>query len=145
MLGRTLVVLVLALGGSPAVYAELATERYAPAQILMAQEMLERARAAATLGDTARAGKLAWQASLDARLAWAMTESAVLRADAAKIGGAALKLNARLAGRPLNKLRAVVPAQAGTHVLQEENGPPAFAGERHRRVVQSAATSSDVP
>lgn len=99
MLGRTLVVLVLALGGSPAAYAELPTERYAPAQIRMAQEVLEKARAAAALGDFSRAGKLAWQASLDARLAWAMTESAVLRADAAKIGGAALKLNARLAGR----------------------------------------------
>lgn len=39
---------------SPA-YAELPTERYAPAQLSVAQDMLERARAAAALGDTARA------------------------------------------------------------------------------------------
>src|SRR5688572_13112708 len=123
MLGRTLVVLVLALGGSPAAYAELATERYAPAQIRMAQEVLEKAHAAAALGDLSRAGKLAWQASLDARLAWAMTESAVLRADAAEIGGAALKLNARLAGRgePPKNLQVVVPANAGTHLSQRTN------------------------
>lgn len=99
MVARALVVLVFALAGSPAAYAELATERYAPAQIRMAQDVLARARAAAALGEFARAGKLAWQASLDARLAWAMTESAALRADAAKVGGAALKLTARLAGR----------------------------------------------
>ena len=99
MVARKFVVLIFALAGSPAAYAELATERYAPAQIRIAQDVLERARAAAALGDVARAGKLAWQASLDARLTWAMTESAALRADAARIGGAALKLTARLAGR----------------------------------------------
>ena len=123
MVARALVVLVLALAGAPAAHAELATERYAPAQIRMAQDVLERARAAAALGDVARAGKLAWQASLDARLAWAMTESAALRADAAEVGGAALTLTARLAGRtePLKKRQVVVPANAGTHLSQTTN------------------------
>jgi hypothetical protein len=77
-------------------HGERATERYAPAQLRVAQDLLERARAAAVLGDFSRAGRLAWQASLDARLAWAMTESAHLRAEAARIGGAAAKLTARL-------------------------------------------------
>jgi hypothetical protein len=75
-----------------AAHAERATERYAPAQLLVAQDMLERARTAAALGDTARAGRLAWQAGLDARLAWGMTDSDVLRAEAVQIGGAAQAL-----------------------------------------------------
>jgi hypothetical protein len=80
-----------------AAHAERPTERYAPAQLRVAHEMLERARAAAALGDTARAGRLAWQAGLDARLAWGMTESDLLRAEAAEIGGAARALVAALA------------------------------------------------
>jgi hypothetical protein len=71
---------------------DLATERYAPAQISVAQDLLQRARAAAARGDASRAGKLAWQASLDARLAWGMTDSAELRADAARVGGEASAL-----------------------------------------------------
>jgi hypothetical protein len=85
--------------GTPAAHAELATERYAPAQLRVAQDLLERARAAAALGEVGRAGKLAWQASLDARLAWGMSESSQLRAEAAAVGGAASALIARLAGR----------------------------------------------
>ena len=82
----------------PAVCAadELATERYAPAQISVAQDLLQRARAAAARGEAGRAGKLAWQASLDARLAWGMTDSAELRADAARVGGEASALIADL-------------------------------------------------
>lgn len=80
-------------------HGERATERYAPAQLRVAQDLLERARAAAVLGDVQRAGRLAWQANLDARLAWAMSESERLRADAARIGGAAADLIARLARR----------------------------------------------
>ena len=75
---------------------ELATERYAPAQISVAQDLLQRARAAAARGEAGRAGKLAWQASLDARLAWGMTDSAELRADAARVGGEASALIADL-------------------------------------------------
>jgi hypothetical protein len=91
--------LVLALAAAaPASAAELATERYAPAQLSMANDFLERARAAAARGDAALAGKLAWQASLDARLAWGMTTSAHLRAEAAEVAGAANALVGRLAG-----------------------------------------------
>lgn len=82
-----------------AAHAEMPTERYAPAQLRVAHDLLERARAAAANGENARAGKLAWQASLDARLAWGMTESQHLRAEAAGVGGAASALVARLAGR----------------------------------------------
>lgn len=77
--------------------AEAPTERYAPAQLGVAQMMLERARAAALRGNAALAGRLAWQASLDARLAWAMTESELLRAQAAQVGNAARVLVTRLA------------------------------------------------
>lgn len=77
--------------------ADEATERYAPAQLGVARAMLEAARAAAAQGDVHRAGKLASQASLDARLAWQMTESEWLRADAARVGGDASALMAELA------------------------------------------------
>jgi hypothetical protein len=78
-------------------HAETATERYAPAQLHVAHDLLEQARAAAALGELRRAGTLAWQASLDARLAWRMTESAQLRAEATAIGRAARALVGRLA------------------------------------------------
>jgi hypothetical protein len=80
-------------------WGELATARYAPVQLRVAQDFLDRARAAAILGDRSLAGQLAWQARLDARLAWAMSESPALRADAAEVGGAAAALIGRLAGR----------------------------------------------
>jgi hypothetical protein len=48
------------------------------------------------LGETGTAGRLAWQARLDARLAWGMTESEQLRAEAAAVGGAAGALITRL-------------------------------------------------
>jgi hypothetical protein len=92
-----IIVAILLLIAAPLSHGERATERYAPAQLRVAQDLLERARAAAVLGDFSRAGRLAWQASLDARLAWAMTESEQLRAEAARIGGAAAKLIAGLA------------------------------------------------
>jgi len=78
--------------------ADAATERYAPAQLLVAQRFLEHARAAAALGEPGKAGVLAWQASLDARLAWRMTESEHLRAEAVEVGDAARALAARLGG-----------------------------------------------
>jgi hypothetical protein len=86
-----LVALALAAAGRAA-GAELATERYAPAQLAVGQQMLERAQAAAARGDTRLAGRLAWQAGLDARLAWRMSESEALRSDAAELGGAARAL-----------------------------------------------------
>ena len=100
MPGRLRFVAALTLLSLPlAVQAELATERYAPAQLSMAQVMLERARARAALGEGARAAKLAWQARLDAALAWRMTESAQLRSDALSVRRAADALISRLAAQ----------------------------------------------
>lgn len=81
---------------SVAVRAELATERYAPAQLRVAQDLLDRARARAALGELGTATTLARQARFDARLAWGMSESEQLRAEAAAVGGAASALVTRL-------------------------------------------------
>jgi hypothetical protein len=94
---RVVVSLMLCLLLTPAARADLATERYAPAQLFVAQDFLERARAAAERGEAGLAGKLAFQASLDARLAWGMTESAALRREATQVGRAAGALIHRLA------------------------------------------------
>jgi hypothetical protein len=80
--------------------AELATERYAPAQLRVAQDLLERARARAALGEIGAASSLARQARFDARLAWGMSESEALRAEAAEVGGAAHALVTRLTAVP---------------------------------------------
>lgn len=77
----------------------LGTERYAPAQLGVARDFLERARAAAALGEAARAGELAWQANFDARLAWAMTKSHELRAECVSVGREAAALVRRLAAQ----------------------------------------------
>ena len=98
MAARVLFSLLLLLA-VPAARADPATERYAPGQLRVAEAFLENARAAAALGDLERAGRLAWQASLDARLAWGMTESEQLRAEAAEVGRAAGALVERLAAR----------------------------------------------
>jgi hypothetical protein len=79
--------------------ADPATERYAPAQLRVAQNLLEHARAAAALGELERAGKLARQASFDAWLARGMTESGRLHAEAAEVRSAATRLVKRLAAR----------------------------------------------
>lgn len=97
---RAALVLLLVLLFPAAALAEAPTERYAPAQLSVARDLLEQARAAFALGDARRAKTLAWQASFDARLAWGMTESRYLRAEAARIGSAASALALRLAGRP---------------------------------------------
>jgi hypothetical protein len=69
----------------PAAAAPLATERYAPDQLEMAQQSLLRARAASQLGDRSLAGKLAWEASVDARLAYGMSESPSVQNAAAEV------------------------------------------------------------
>ena len=97
MLIRWLLLAPLVLAAAVPLRAEPATERYAPAQLRMGYDVLERARAAAARGETGLAGQLAWQASLDARLAWGMTESPLLRAEAAELGGSANALIRRLA------------------------------------------------
>lgn len=97
MLIRWLLLAPLLLGAGAPLHAEPATERYAPAQLRMGYHLLERARAAAARGEAGLAGQLAWQASLDARLAWGMTESPALRAEAAELGGSANALIRRVA------------------------------------------------
>ena len=62
--------------------AEPGAARYAGTQLQVAHENLQLARAAAAAGDRARAALLARQAILDARLTWAMSDAAPLRADA---------------------------------------------------------------
>ena len=76
--------LVLALA---AAHAERATERYAPAQLFVARDLLERARAAAAIEEFGAAATYAQQAAVDARLAWGMTEIPALRAEAEAILG----------------------------------------------------------
>ena len=81
-----LVLLAACLGLAGAAAAgDRATERYAPDQLQMAQQSLQGAREAALRGDAALVGTLAWQASVDARLAWAMSDSAMVRGPAARI------------------------------------------------------------
>jgi hypothetical protein len=79
--------------------AEAPTERYAPAQLRVAQSLLEHARASAALGETEWAGKLARQAGLDAWLARNMTESEHLRAEAVEVRSAARALVKQLRAR----------------------------------------------
>jgi Domain of unknown function (DUF4398) len=93
---RALSVLLLA---APAVHADPATERYAPAQLNVARDLLEAARAYAALGELGKASRVAWQASFDARLAWGMTESEHLRAEAVEVGSAASALVVRISAR----------------------------------------------
>jgi hypothetical protein len=95
---RWIVLALLLLAAAPS-WGELATARYAPAQLQVAEDFLERARIAATRGNLSLAGRLAWQARLDARLAWTMSESSSLRAEAAEIGAAAAALIRQLAKR----------------------------------------------
>ena len=73
-------------------HAERATERYAPAQLFVARDLLERARAAAALQEFGAAANYAQQAAVDARLAWGMTDLAALRAQAEAILGDAQAL-----------------------------------------------------
>src|SRR5690348_7756493 len=75
-----------------AAHAERATERYAPAQISVAQDLLERARAAAALEQYTTAATYAQQAQVDARIAYGMTDAPALRAEAEAIHGAAAAL-----------------------------------------------------
>ena len=72
--------------------AQSATERYAPAQLEMAQQSMQRAREALLMGEGWLAGRLAWQASVDARLAWAMSEAPAVRTPAAAIAAEAARL-----------------------------------------------------
>ncbi len=70
-------------------HAERATERYAPAQLFVARDLLEHARAEAALEEFGAAATYAQQAAVDARLAWGMTDIPALRAEAQAILGEA--------------------------------------------------------
>lgn len=76
-----------------AAHAERATERYAPAQLSVARDLLERARAAAALEEHAAAAMYAREAEVDARIAWGMTDAASLRAEAAALASQAQALS----------------------------------------------------
>jgi len=82
-----------------ALHAARATEVYAPEQLKLATQSLNEAQAAAAAADYARAGRLASGAELDARLTWAMTDEAPLRAQAAAIAAQAIDLEHSLAAR----------------------------------------------
>ena len=79
-----------------AALAQDGAARYAGVQLEAAQSFLQRARAAAGREDNARAGRLAWQASIDARLALAMTDSPRVRSEAAEVAREAAALIAEL-------------------------------------------------
>lgn len=68
------------------------TARFAPDQLEMAQESMQRAREAMLMGESSLAGQLAWEASVDARLAWGMSDAAAVRAPAAAIAAEAARL-----------------------------------------------------
>jgi len=86
--------LACALAASGAAYAERATEIFAPTQISVARDLLDHARAAASVHDYAQASAYAQEAQVDARLAWGMTDSAPLHAEAAQIASQAAALAA---------------------------------------------------
>lgn len=79
--------------------AEPPAGRYAAAQLSVAQEYLQLAREAEHAADYSRAGVLAWQAGLDARLTWEMSESPVLRSSAVRVAEEARRLVRRIAER----------------------------------------------
>lgn len=70
-------------------HAERATERYAPAQLSVARDLLDRARAAAALEELGSATNFAQEAEVDARIAWGMTDAPSLRAEAAQVAAQA--------------------------------------------------------
>ncbi len=80
-------------------HAERATERYAPAQLFVARDLLEHARAAAALQEFGAAATYAQQAAVDARLAWGMTDIPALRAEAQGILGEAQALTTNRSAR----------------------------------------------
>lgn len=81
---RSLLFVLCALIAAP-LRAEPATARYAPVQLQVARAALDRAEQLVRQGRGQAARRLAAQASLDASLAWAMTDSKFLRTEAAAL------------------------------------------------------------
>ena len=77
------------------VHAEPPTARYTGAQLDLAESQLEDARVALQGHDYSLARQLAAQASLDARLAWAMSDSQLLRRDALELARMADRVRAQ--------------------------------------------------
>ena len=92
-----LVVMVFSLlvGASSALQADPATAPYAGGQLGFAQSELDEAGRALQMNDYTLARRLAAQANLDARLAWAMTDSALVRRDALEVARQASRLGAQ--------------------------------------------------
>lgn len=89
-----LVALVL-LGVVAVARAEAPVAQFAGAQLSIAESALEQARAALALHEYPKARQLAAQASLDARLAWGMSESPALRRAAVEVSRQAERLRWR--------------------------------------------------
>jgi hypothetical protein len=73
-------------------WAEPATGQYAPDQLMVARRALDHAEQLMRRGDVESAAAYAAQAALDARLTWAMTDSAFLRREAAAVYGRSERL-----------------------------------------------------
>ena len=73
-------------------WAQPATEPYAPDQLMVARRGLDHAEQLLRRGDVEAAAVYAAQAALDARLTWAMTDSAFLRREAAAVYGRSERL-----------------------------------------------------
>jgi hypothetical protein len=86
---------LLALHAACVLADEPATGGYAGAQLGFAEEELARAHAAYASNDFTTGSRLASQAALDARLAWSMSDSAILRRAAVDVFGRAERLRAR--------------------------------------------------
>ena len=87
--------LVVLLGLSGVLHADPATAPYAADQLRFAEDTLEQARTALAAHDFAKAMRLAAQASLDARLAWSMSDSSTLRRAAVEVNRQAQGLRSR--------------------------------------------------
>jgi hypothetical protein len=83
---------LLVAGACCAARADPAVAQFAGAQLGVAEAALEAGRAALAVNDYAAARRYAAQASLDARLAWGMTESQALRLSAIEINRRAQQL-----------------------------------------------------
>ena len=86
---RIALFLSLVLIAPSAALAARATEPFAPVQLSVARDFLERARAAAAAQDYASARAYAKEAEVDARLTWGMTDQAPLQAQAADVASEA--------------------------------------------------------
>ena len=76
--------------------AQPATARYASDQLRSAETLLKRAENARARGEYEQARRLAAQAQIDARLAWAMSDSDHMRSAVSRVYGRVAILEQRL-------------------------------------------------